>query len=314
MGESQCAAAVMMIRPTRFGVNELTAATNEFQASANREPVEELQRRASAEFEALAALLADSGVRVCVFDDTPEPHTPDSIFPNNWISFHADGTVVLYPMLAENRRIERRPELIEALAVEHGFEPAEIIDLSRHELRGRFLEGTGSLVLDRVHRIAYASLSPRTDPSVVSEFALRCGYEACCFEAVGSSGLPIYHANVLLALGERSAVLCAETIPDLGQRNDLIASLERSGHEVVLIRSDQMQQFAGNMLELRSVDGSHLLVMSHRAERCLDAEQREALCRSARLISSPLDTIEDCSGGSARCMLAEIHLPHPELV
>jgi hypothetical protein len=313
MAESQSAAAVMMIRPVRFGVNQLTAATNEFQQSTDQEPTDELQRRASEEFEALVALLSDSGVRVYVFDDTPEPHTPDSVFPNNWISFHADGTSVLYPMLAENRRLERRPELIDALAAEHGFQPAEVIDLSPHERAGRFLEGTGSLVLDRVHRIAYAGLSPRTDPAVVQEFASRCGYEVCSFEAVGPSGQPIYHANVLLAVGARSAVLCAESIPDLRQRSDLISSLQRTGHEVVQISPDQMMQFAGNMLELRSVDGESLLVMSRRAEQSLSAEQHQALSRSARLISAPVDTIEDCSGGSVRCMLAEIHLPHPEL-
>ncbi len=309
MAETQNAAAVMMVRPARFEVNGLTAPTNEFQLGESSGNNDDVQRLALAEFDGLVQILSDAGVTVCVFDDTAEPHTPDSIFPNNWLSLHGDGEVVLYPMLAENRRTERRPELVDALRSVHGFAMGELIDLSHHEQEGRFLEGTGSLVLDRVQRVAYACLSPRTHPDLVEEFARRLGYATCLFEAVGPSGQPVYHTNVLLAIGATTAVLCAESITDAAQRAAVVASLERTGHKLLTISPEQMLHFAGNMLELCTPGGDRLWVMSRQAEASLTVEQRALLSRDAQILAAPIETIESCSGGSVRCMLAEIHLP-----
>jgi hypothetical protein len=313
MSQPQDAAAVMMIRPIRFQANEQTAATNEFQHTDANLSAVDAQRQAVGEFEALAGTLAQAGVKVCVFDDTPDPHTPDAIFANNWVSFHASGVVLLYPKLAENRRAERRLDLIDSLANDHGFVVNEVIDLSPHELEDRFLEGTGSLVLDRANRIAYACLSARTHRTPVEEFGRRVDYRTFTFEAFGPAGTPVYHTNVMMAIGEKLAVLCAEAVRDPQRRQELIESLQRNGREVLLISMQQMMQYAGNMLELESVAGERLMVMSSRAEKCLTAEQKAILARHARIVSSPVDTIEDCSGGSVRCMLAEIHLPHPDI-
>ena len=303
----------MMIRPIRFQSNEQTAASNEFQNLDTQLSAEDTQRRAGSEFEALADTLRQAGVKVCVFDDTPEPHKPDAIFANNWVSFHASGYVLLYPKMAENRRAERRMDLIEALVADHGFQVKRVIDLSPHELEDRFLEGTGSLVLDRVNRIAYACLSARTHSEPVEEFGRRADYRTFTFEAFGPAGTPVYHTNVMMAIGEKIAVVCADSVRDTQRRQELIESLEHNGREVLQISMEQMRQFAGNMLELESVAGEKLMVMSARAEACLTAEQKEILSRHARIVSSPIDTIEDCSGGSVRCMLAEIHLPHPDI-
>ncbi len=313
MSQPQNAAAVMMIRPVRFQSNEQTAASNEFQNLDIGLSPEETQRRAEAEFEGLAKTLTEAGVKVVIFDDTPEPHTPDAIFANNWVSFHASGYVLMYPKMAENRRAERRTDLIEALANEHGFQVKEIIDLSPHEDHGRYLEGTGSVVLDRVNRIAYACLSARTHPMPVEEFGRRVDYRTFTFEAFGPAGTPVYHTNVMMAIGERLAIVCADSVRDAQRRRELIESLEENGREVVAISMEQLTQFAGNMLELESIEGEKLMVMSARAEACLTAEQKEALSRHTRIVSSPIDTIEDSSGGSVRCMLAEIHLPHPDI-
>ncbi len=303
----------MMIRPVRFQSNKQTAASNEFQHLDVGMSAEETQRRAAAEFDALAATLTQAGVKVVVFEDTPEPHTPDAIFANNWVSFHASGYVLMYPKMAENRRAERRLDLIEALADDHGFQVREVIDLSPHEMHGRFLEGTGSVVLDRVNRIAYACLSARTHPQPVEEFGRRVDYRTFTFEAFGPAGTPVYHTNVMMAIGDRLAVVCTDAVRDQQRRRELIESLEDNGREVMPISMEQMAQFAGNMLELDSISGEKLMAMSARAEACLTADQKRLLSRYTRIVSSPIDTIEDCSGGSVRCMLAEIHLPHPDI-
>jgi hypothetical protein len=314
MTQPQDAAAVLMIRPVRFQANDQTMATNEFQHLDDRLSVAETQRRAAAEHEALVQVLRREGVKVCVFDDTPEPHKPDAIFPNNWVSFHASGTVLLYPKLAENRRAERRLDIIQSLAEDYGFQINQTIDLSPHELNGRFLEGTGSLVLDRVNRIAYACLSMRTHRTPVEEFGRLVDYRTFTFEAFGPTGQPVYHTNVMMAIGEGLAVLCAEAVRDEQRRRELIESLEGNGREVMLISMEQMMQYAGNVLQMRTAAGDKLLAMSARAERSLTAAQRATVARPARIVSSPVDTIEDCSGGSVRCMLAAIHLPHPDIV
>lgn len=297
----------MMIRPAQVPANPLTAATNAFQQEVSR-PRPELLAAAQAEFDTLARKLAEAGVRVCTFADTPERNTPDAVFPNNWITTHADGRVALYPMLVENRRTERRRDLIMQLAAEHGFLVDRIVDFSHHELAGHILEGTGSMVLDRVNRIAYACLSARTDPWLLDEFCRYFNYDPFVFVAVDRHGQPIYHTNVMMALGTAFAVVCGESVVDQKRRAELFASLEKTGHDVIDISFDQMEQFAGNMLELEG-DGEPVLAMSQRAFDSLSDAQRAALEKHARPLPSPINTIEDCGGGSVRCMLAEIYLP-----
>ncbi|HLT91769.1 MAG TPA: arginine deiminase-related protein [Woeseiaceae bacterium] len=306
--ESQLASAVLMVRPVRFESNPQTAASNRFQVGTGR-TAEEQQEAALAEFERLREALVAAGVRVVVFDDTPEPHTPDAVFPNNWVSFHADGTVVLYPMEAENRRLERRADIVEALASRYGFVVREVIDLSHHESDGHFLEGTGSMVLDRVNRIAYACLSSRTHLAPLGEFTQRMGYEALTFDAVDRNGAPIYHTNVLMNVGEALAVICAESIRREDQRTAVLRRLEETGHEVMELSYDQLEAFAGNMLELRSSSGGRVVALSQQALDSLGKEQKDRLHANGDVVAVPIDVIEASAGGSVRCMLAEIHLP-----
>jgi len=306
--ESQLASAVLMIRPARFESNPHTAESNKFQGKNLSSP-EQQQRDAEKEFDGLRKVLESNGIQVIQIDDTDEPHTPDSIFPNNWVSFHADGTVVLYPMEAPNRRTERRADIIDALSGEHGFQIREILDLSTHEDQGQYLEGTGSLVLDRVNRVAYACLSSRTHLDTLGDFAQRMDYKVVAFDAVDSDGAPIYHTNVLMNVGEELAVICDEAIPRQDQRKAVMQSLSDSGHDVVSLSFEQMEAFAGNMLELRSGSGERLVAMSEQARRSLNESQLERIESSAKIISAAIDNIESSAGGSVRCMLAEIHLP-----
>ena len=306
--ESQLASAVLMIRPVRFQSNPLTAASNRFQGQNASSP-EQQQIDAEAEFDRLSAALEAGGITVVQIDDTEEPHTPDAVFPNNWVSFHADGTVVLYPMEAPNRRTERRPDIIDTLANRHGFQVREIVDFSHHEQNGHFLEGTGSLVLDRINRIAYACLSSRTHLDPLGDFAQRMDYEVIAFDAVDRNGAPIYHTNVVMNVGEELAVVCDEAIARDDQREAVIQSLEGTGHEVITLTFDQMDSFAGNMLELRSSSGQRVITMSEQARDSLTESQLEKISAYAQIISAPIENIESSAGGSVRCMLAEIHLP-----
>ena len=306
--ESQLASAVLMIKPVRFQSNPLTAASNRFQGRNTSSP-EQQQIDSVAEFDGLRRVLEENGVKVVQFDDTLEPHTPDSVFPNNWVSFHADGTVVLYPMEAPNRRPERRLEIIEQLVTDHQYQVRQLTDLTQHEDKGQFLEGTGSLVLDRVNHIAYACLSSRTNIDALGDFAQRLDYEIVAFDALDSDDAPIYHTNVLMNVGEELAVICADVIAREDQRKAVLQSLNSTGHEVVLLSFAQLEAFAGNMLELRSSSGERLIAMSEQARNSLDDEQLSKIEASARIISAPIDKIESSAGGSVRCMLAEIHLP-----
>jgi hypothetical protein len=306
--EAQIAGAVLMIRPVRFESNPLTAESNRFQGRTGLS-TEDQQLRALREFDDLAAMLTDAGINVIVVDDTAEPHTPDSIFPNNWVSFHANGRVVLYPMQAENRRTERRGDIIDSLVERHGFKVSEIIDLSHHEQTGQHLEGTGSMVLDRTNHIAYACLSSRTHLEPLGDFAQRLDYDVVAFDALDRQGIPIYHTNVMMNVGESVAVICAEAIPSAEQRDAVVARLRETGHEVVTLSFDQIDAFAGNMLELRNADGERVIVMSTQAWNSLHDEQKNALQKNARIVHSSIETIESSAGGSVRCMLAEIHLP-----
>ena len=297
-----------MIKPVRFQSNPLTAASNRFQGRNTSSP-EQQQLDSVAEFDGLRRVLEENGVKVVQFDDTLEPHTPDSVFPNNWVSFHADGTVVLYPMEAPNRRPERRLEIIEQLVTDHQYQVRQLTDLTQHEDKGQFLEGTGSLVLDRVNHIAYACLSSRTNIDALGDFAQRLDYEIVAFDALDSDDAPIYHTNVLMNVGEELAVICADVIAREDQRKAVLQSLNSTGHEVVLLSFAQLEAFAGNMLELRSSSGERLIAMSEQARNSLDDEQLSKIEVSARIISAPIDKIESSAGGSVRCMLAEIHLP-----
>jgi hypothetical protein len=303
LGEPQSASAVLMVRPARFAFNAQTAASNAFQTAAAAEPSAALR-----EFAALAAALDRAGVAVIVAEDTASPAKPDAVFPNNWVSFHRDGTVVLYPMLAPNRRLERRDEVIERVVRDGGFGVARTVDLSHREHENKFLEGTGSLVLDRVNRIAYACLSPRTDLDVLGEFAQLLDYELVTFEALDAQSRPVYHTNVMMAVGGRFAVICAETIAHQAHRAAVLQRLRVTGHEVVEISVAQMQGFAGNLLELAPAAGN-LIVLSQRALACLRPAQRQRLESHGNLVAVDIPVIERLGGGGVRCMLAEIHLP-----
>jgi hypothetical protein len=297
-----------MIRPARFASNPMTAASNRFQGNTEATP-EEQQVQAQQEFDGLANALRDNGIDVIVVDDTIEPHTPDSIFPNNWISFHADGRVVLYPMEAENRRTERRMDIVETLDADPGFSVSEIVDLSHHEQNEHYLEGTGSMVLDRVNHIAYACLSTRTQLDALGDFAQRMGYEVITFDAVDRDGVPIYHTNVLMNVGENLAVICDAAIPRDEQRAAVLQRLRETGHEVMPLSYEQLDAFAGNMLELRNKNGARVVAMSQQAFDSLSEGQRLLLKANGAVLAAPIDTIEASAGGSVRCMLAEIHLP-----
>lgn len=306
--ESQLANTVLMVRPVRFQQNPQTAESNNFMSDLDASPSDQ-QDAAVAEFEALRQALLDNGIGVVVFDDTREPHTPDSVFPNNWVSTHADGQAVLYPMEAPNRRTERRRDIIDRLSADYGYDISEVIDLSHFEKNEQFLEGTGSLVLDRWHRVAYACLSSRTSPDVLEEFGRLMGYEVVAFHAVDRDGFPIYHTNVMMSVGEVIAPVCVDAIFDPAERAIVIDQLERSGHDVLRLSFDQLESFAGNMLELRNLAGERVIAMSQCAFQSLSDEQRGLLSANGKLAVADISSIEESAGGSVRCMLAEIHLP-----
>ncbi|MDQ2070569.1 citrulline utilization hydrolase CtlX [Natronospira bacteriovora] len=297
-----------MIRPASFTSNPETAKSNSFQAGIDEQDAEEVKRRARDEFDGLKAALEAAGVEVLVFEDTPDPVTPDALFPNNWLSTHADGSAILYPMAAPSRRAERRQDILEALKSKHHRQVTTVHDLSSSEDRARFLEGTGSLVLDRRNHVAYACLSSRTNPALFHDWCERFDYEPEAFTAV-SGGKEIYHTNVMMCVGDTFAVICDEAIPDEQERIRVLSRLERSGHELVPISTAQMNQFAGNMLQLLSRDGKPILAMSAQARNSLDDSQIAKLERHVRLVSSDISTIEKYAGGSVRCMLAENFLP-----
>lgn len=297
-----------MIRPVRFGFNEQTADSNAFQnATLAAQTRDTAQADAQREFDNMVQQLRAYGVNVLVYDDTAEPHTPDSIFPNNWVSFHYSGKVILYPMEAQNRRAERRMDIINDLAEQ--FQVAQTLDLTAFEQEGKFLEGTGSMVLDRMNRVAFACLSSRTNPEVLAEFQRRTGYKTILFHAVDTAGQEVYHTNVVMSIGDVFAVVCLQAIPDLDERLNIRQELEHLGKRVIEITPEQMAAFAGNMLQVVSTRGQKLLVMSQAAYSSLTPRQIDTLDDYARLLIVDLSTIEANGGGSARCMMAEVHLP-----
>ena len=304
----QLASNLLMIRPCHFFSNPQTAKSNKFQGRSNLSD-NELQEAAVNEFDTLVSKLREADLSVYVFEDTPDPVTPDSVFPNNWVSFHNDGTVILYPMEAENRRLERRLDIIETLKNEHEFYVKNIIDMSYLEDKEEYLEGTGSMILDHVNKIAYACLSSRTHKNALLNFSKKMGFSSIAFQAKDASGSDVYHTNVIMSLGEKIAVLCEDAIPANFEKKQIISSLKNSGHEIINITLDQMTSFAGNVLEVISNSDEHLMLMSERAKKSLTKKQSSTIEKYCRIVSSPIQNIEDSAGGSVRCMIAEIALP-----
>ena len=293
-----------MIRPVNFSFNEETAGDNAFQV---RNEAADVQLKARQEFDDFVSLLKKNDVDVTVVEDTPEPHTPDSIFPNNWVSFHSDGTLFLYPMYAPSRRQERKENVLQRISEK--FRINQKIDLSYFEKDNLFLEGTGSMILDKDNNIAYACLSPRTNETVLKEFGRKMNYERVVFTAVDKNGKQLYHTNVMMCVGDKYAVICLDCIPDDKEKQHVMETIEKTGKEIIEISYDQLIHFAGNMLQIENRKGEKLLVMSAQAYEALTEDQLQRLSQYNRILQSPLYTIETNGGGSARCMMAEIHLP-----
>lgn len=294
---------ILLIRPSSFLFNTETAGSNVFQVEL-KEKEEVIKAKKLQEFEEFAAKLKAKGVNVFVIDDTKHPEKPDAIFPNNWISFHSDGTVILYPMFAPNRRLERRQDIIDLLKKD--FEITKIIDLSKYEKENKFLEGTGSIIFDHINKIAYACLSPRTDKDVFVELCKHVDYKPVYFYSHDKSGKEIYHTNVMMCIGKHFAVVCLESITDLKEREIVSHSLTSTGHQIIDITFEQVTRFAGNVLELQTNDNKSILVMSQTAFDSITPTQKIELEKYSELFPLPIKTIETIGGGSARCMIAEI--------
>jgi hypothetical protein len=301
---------ILMIRPVAFRMNEQTAVNNYYQKVLDNLLPETVNAKAQQEFDAFVQKLESVGVNVIVVEDTVSPDTPDSVFPNNWVSFHQNGDVALYPMFAENRRSERREDILELLE-EKGFAIENIIDYTSAEEEGIFLEGTGSIVLDRANGKAYCALSPRADEELLIEFCEYFEFTPIIFEAfqtVNGERMHIYHTNVMMCIGETFAVICADCIDDKKERKMVLSSLREDGKEVILLTEEQLNHFAGNMLQVKGSNNKSYLVMSASAYQSLTAEQIAKLEKHTEILSANLDIIEACGGGSARCMMAEVFL------
>jgi len=292
---------ILMIRPVGFTYNPETAGNNLFQVAGN---ADNAQEKALKEFDAFVETLKKNDIDVTVINDTPEPHTPDSIFPNNWISFHENNTVILYPMYAQNRRAERKQHVKDFIS--QNFNKGNIVDLTSFEKDNIFLEGTGSMVLDRENKIAYACTSPRTNKKVLDFFCDKMNYNACTFEAKDESGNQIYHTNVMMCVADRFIVICLDSITNEEEKKKVIKTIEQTSKKIIPIFYKQMNSFAGNMLQLKNSKGEKLLVMSAQAFQSLSEEQIIMLSKYNRIIYSNIETIETNGGGSARCMIAEV--------
>lgn len=300
----QTTSKVLMVRPVRFGFNEQTAGNNSFQKRGYELSAQDM---ALEEFDNFVSLLRANNVEVVVVEDTPEPHTPDSIFPNNWFSTHASGELVLYPMCAPNRRLERKESVLNVIKeIGESGKMRRIVDLTHWESENLFLEGTGSLIFDRKNRIVFACRSPRCDIAVLEDLCEKLDYEFLDFGAYDRDGKPIYHTNVMMCVGDKFVVACLDSIKNIDERTEFISFVEDCDKELIEISIDQMEQFAGNMLQLRSTGGEPLLIMSATAKRALTTDQLENLMSYCKIISPELESIETNGGGSARCMLAEI--------
>jgi hypothetical protein len=304
---------ILMIEPVAFRYNEQTAVNNYYQKVMDELDTDKVQEQALHEFRTMVDKLEKRGIRVISVKDTLDPDTPDSIFPNNWVSFHEDKKVALYPMFAENRRQERRMDILEMLRLE-GYGIEFLVDFSDNEDEKKYLEGTGSIVLDRVNRLAYAALSLRTHEELFKEFCQELDYRPVMFTAnqdVNGERMPIYHTNVMMCIADTFAVVCLDCIDDMEERHRLIDAMEESNKEIIEISEDQKHHFAGNMLQVGKGD-QRFLVMSSAAFQSLDESQIDAIQEHCPIIHSSLDTIEACGGGSARCMMAEVFLPRTE--
>ncbi|MBP9741577.1 MAG: amidinotransferase [Chitinophagaceae bacterium] len=301
----QATNSVLLIRPSSFTFNAETAISNAFQIKLN-ESEEEIKQKKLAEFEAFVQTLTTKGVNVFLVDDTLLPEKPDAIFPNNWVSFHADGTVILYPMCAVNRQHERRQDIIDSL--KKNFVVNNIIDLSKYEIEHKYLEGTGSIIFDHVHKIAYACLSPRTDKALFIEVCTLLNYRPIYFYAYDKNGQEIYHTNVMMCIAEKFSAICLDTITNQAEKELIVQSLTQTGHQIINISFEQMSNFAGNMLELKNKNNQSLLALSQSAFLSLTTTQKTAIEKYTELVPLTIKTIETIGGGSARCMIAEIFL------
>jgi hypothetical protein len=297
---------LLMVRPAAFGFNPLTAASNVFQRATGM-GMNDTLNKAQAEFDRMVDLLISHEIEVRVFEDTPSPEKPDAVFPNNWISFHEDGTVVLYPMMAENRRLERRLDIPAALKKD--FEVNRIIDLSTEEKNSRFLEGTGSVVFDHVNRIGYACRSPRTDTALVIQLCKTLDYRPVIFDAFDGKGIAIYHTNVMLCVGEKFAVLCLDAVKDDADQELLLTSFSLTDHKVIAISYEQMNSFSGNMIEVMTKNGEPIVLVSQSALQSLLPGQIKAINQFCEMLPIPIPVIEKTGGGSVRCMVAGLPLP-----
>ena len=292
---------LLMVRPANFGFNAETAQNNYFQQATDQSHV---NAQAVEEFDNYVALLRDNGIEVVVIQDTATPHTPDSIFPNNWFSTHASGELVLYPMFAPNRRQERKDAVLEYL--KKAYNPTQIIDFTPYEAENEFLEGTGSMIIDHKNKVVYACRSQRTSEKVLADFCEKMGMKYVVFDAVDANGQLIYHTNVMLTIGEKIAVVCLSAIKNKAEKDTVISSLQRAGKEIVDISHEQVNHFAGNMLEVRNAAGKSFLVMSQSAKESLSEKQKDQIEQYCAILAPDLTIIETNGGGSARCMLAEI--------
>ena len=298
---SQTTSKVFMVKPVCFGFNEQTAGNNAFQKEGFNQGAQEKALKESNDF---VSLLRENGIEVVIAEDTLEPKTPDSIFPNNWFSTHSEGKLVLYPMFAPNRRAERKDVFLEE--IKKNFDCKNIIDLTKWENEGKFLEGTGSMALDRVAKVAYACKSPRTCEEVFNDFCKQLEFTPLLFNAVDKNDKMIYHTNVLMCIGSTFAVVCTDSIKDKEECKNVVKSLEKSGKKVVKITFDQMEHFAGNMLEVKNKEGKRFLIMSQTAFDCLTDEQKDYLGKECTILHPKIECVEVNGGGSARCMMAEL--------
>ena len=300
---------ILLVRPGNFIFNEQTADSNAFQHEPGQNGLN-IVAEAKEEFDHFANRLKEAGIKVTVIEDTIEPVKPDAVFPNNWISTHEDGTVILYPMFAINRRAEKRADIVEMLRKK--FFVKTVIDLSEEEKKERFLEGTGSIIFDHDNKVAYACLSPRTNKELFEEVCVRLGYDPVSFHARDRAGKEIYHTNVMMSVAEKFAIVCLETITDKTERAKVVEKLEGTRHQVIEITPSQMNHFAGNVLAVKNKNEETILVLSQSAFDALSQEQKSHISQFCRLLPMPVKTIEHIGGGSARCMMAEIFLPPKE--
>lgn len=299
----QTTSTVLMVRPANFGFNPETAVNNSFQKKGLEKSTHETALK---EFDNFTALLRSNKVEVLVVQDTQEPHTPDSVFPNNWFSTHEGGTLVIYPMFAKNRRLERKPEVLDLLRSKYNIK--RVVDLTKWEDKSLFLEGTGSMVIDRDYSLVYACTSPRTDENVLEEFCEELDFDYFIFSAFDLNGEPVYHTNVMMCVATKFVVACLDSIRDIRERKDFIDLVKNCDKELIEISLEQMNLFAGNMIELTNKKGEALLIMSATAKNALTAEQLKRLSGYCKIVSPELSVIENNGGGSARCMIAEIFL------